>query len=155
MTGFEKLIQQSPMARHYQQLEYDIETILDVSDYHPFGKALTRLDFHPNGISGCILDDENHSFDIKCDHLMWLEGFVEDVYNYELSGETGYVEYGYTKGEIDSAGISIGSAGNYPIDSKIEFDYPNNTFMGAFPVILLIGNHKGATIMKLIRFRLS
>ena len=37
-------------------------------------------DFHPNGNCGCVELDDDYLFGIRCDHLMWMEGNVEDNY---------------------------------------------------------------------------
>lgn len=33
--------------------------------------------FHPNGRSGCILMEDCYFLDIRCDHLVWTEGWLE------------------------------------------------------------------------------
>lgn len=141
-TDFEKLASQSPMAHHYQQMKYDLEEILH-PNFSGSYSDISQFDFHPNGISGCIISDDDYIFGIRCDHLMWMEGFVEDIYG-------DHANYGYTDEEINN----IQSEGSISSESK-SFDYPVATEYGAFPVILLIGNHKGTIIMELIRFRFS
>lgn len=56
--------------------------------------------FHPNGHCGCVLLEDEYIFGIRCDHLIWMEGWCE----------------------IEAKGDSI----------------------------LVLGNHKGHTVTKLI-----
>ena len=64
---------------------------------------LSQLTFHPNGRCGCILADDERMFEIRCDHLMWSEGYVEGI---EMSddekcpkpGELAFIIYGNHKG---------------------------------------------------------
>lgn len=39
---------------------------------------LNEMTFHPNGKCGCIELEDDYFLDIKCDHLMWMDGNVED-----------------------------------------------------------------------------
>ena len=42
------------------------------------GKCGDDMPFHPNGRSGCVVTGDDYLFGIRCDHLMWAEGWVED-----------------------------------------------------------------------------
>lgn len=74
-----------------------------------FGKKENiEFSFHPNGMSGCLNIDDDYRFGIRCNHLIWVEGWCE-----------GYEEW-WRKEEQK------------------------------FNAILLMGNHKGHFMMKLV-----
>lgn len=62
----------------------DIFYVLDVC-------GETDLMFHPNGKTGCITVDDDYIFGIRCDHLVWIEGYSEIFGN-------GYLAIGNHKG---------------------------------------------------------
>ena len=62
-----------------------------------------QVTFHPNGKSGCILAYDEYIFGIRCDHLMWSEGYFEglETPGFEVRpGELGYMLYGNHKGSL-------------------------------------------------------
>ena len=52
---------------------------------------MRNIMFHPNGKTGCITVDDSYIFDIRCDHLVWIEGYSEVFGN-------GYLVIGNHKG---------------------------------------------------------
>ena len=38
-----------------------------------------ELSFHPSGKCGCIELNDEAMFDIRCDHLLWAEGWLEGI----------------------------------------------------------------------------
>lgn len=56
-------------------ISFDAHRDCDVVN-NPFGGDY--FSFHPNGNCGCILCDDSYCFGIRCNHLMWCEGFCED-----------------------------------------------------------------------------
>jgi hypothetical protein len=70
---FTKLRMFSPMAKEhkgsYEVIDY--EKIDEKDDY--------LFTFHPNGVCGCMLLDDDYAFGIRCDHFMWAEGNCEGV----------------------------------------------------------------------------
>ncbi len=62
-----------------------------------------EIDFHPNGKSGCILLDDDYFFGIRCDHLMWMEGFCEcstEDTNGGVEGDNSIMLIGNHKGAL-------------------------------------------------------
>lgn len=73
MKDIEKLALCSEMAYKYWR-DYEI---IDIEEYHK--KQPDALSFHPNGLSGCMLLTDDYAFDIRCNHLMWMEGYCEGI----------------------------------------------------------------------------
>ena len=42
-------------------------------------KLQEQFSFHPNGNTGCIHINDDYIFDIRCNHLIWIEGECEGV----------------------------------------------------------------------------
>lgn len=63
--NFETLCFYSKVAKTLEN--YEIE-----ENYNP-----VENDFHPNGDSGCILLDDDYLFNIRCNHLIWIDGYSE------------------------------------------------------------------------------
>lgn len=73
MNDIEKLALVSEMARkHGENFE-----IVDLCEYNEHQSD--ELSFHPNGNCGCILLDDDYAFDIRCNHLIWAEGYCEGI----------------------------------------------------------------------------
>lgn len=72
--SLEKLMLVSKMASNI--LNSGIIRVVEVIGYdvNPYQKNFT---FHPNGNCGCIKLDDDYFLDIRCDHLMWAEGWCE------------------------------------------------------------------------------
>lgn len=39
------------------------------------------IGFHPNGRSGCIFMNDEFLYGIRCNHLMWMDGYFEGSFN--------------------------------------------------------------------------
>lgn len=73
MKDIEKLSLCSEMAGKYGG-NYEI---IEIEEYHKHQED--ELSFHPNGKCGCILLDDDYAFGIRCNHLMWAEGWCEGI----------------------------------------------------------------------------
>ena len=82
MTDFESLKIESGMA--YRHTAYSIKEV-DIYD----------TTFHPNGECGCISLFDEYMFGIRCNHLMWAEGWIEDE-----DQSDAILIYGNHKGEV-------------------------------------------------------
>ena len=55
--------------------------LIEQQDFMPhpsdFESAHEYFTFHPNGNCGCCLLPDDYMFGIRCNHLMWAEGFCE------------------------------------------------------------------------------
>ena len=52
--------------------------------------------FHPNGKCGCITLNDESMFGIRCNHLMWAEGWIEGAEN-----NLAILVYGNHKGVLE------------------------------------------------------
>ena len=58
----------------------DIYNPIEYDDYFPtLSKLREQFSFHPNGNTGCIQVDDDYIFGIRCNHLIWMEGYCEGV----------------------------------------------------------------------------
>lgn len=69
-ASMEKLLKVSSAAKGITK-QGGVIDITDVTD-------LNEMTFHPNGKCGCIELDDDYFLDIRCSHLMWMDGNVED-----------------------------------------------------------------------------
>ncbi len=61
------------------------------------------LDFHPTGACGCIYLPDTYLFGIRCEHLMWAEGYCEYCWyipSYISATDRSILIYGNHKGEF-------------------------------------------------------
>lgn len=117
MEDIEKLALCSEMAKKYGS-SYELVEIADC-----FGYKVDDLTFHPNGKSGCILLDDDYAFNIRCDHLMWAEGWCEPNEKFWTENDHKIAEKKFELGEHD-----------------------------VYNTILIYGNHKGSLYIKLLVF---
>jgi hypothetical protein len=82
MTDFESLKIESGMA--YRHTAYSIDKV-----------DIYETTFHPNGECGCISLFDEYMFGIRCNHLMWAEGWLEDE-----DQSDAILIYGNHKGEV-------------------------------------------------------
>jgi hypothetical protein len=68
--NIEKLVAVSSAAQEIAK-QTDSIKVTNVTD-------LTDVTFHPNGECGCIELDDDYFLDIRCNHLIWMDGNVED-----------------------------------------------------------------------------
>ena len=78
-------------------ISYDVYHDCDVVN-NPF--AYGYFSFHPTGNSGCIISDDCYFFGIRCNHLMWCEGYCEDVDDDDAELPTSILVYGNHKGNF-------------------------------------------------------
>lgn len=69
-----KLTEQSEMAKRLAK-EKSFKLITVGSRSKGYDGLLT---FHPNGKTGCIEMNDDYIFGIRCDHMIWVEGWCED-----------------------------------------------------------------------------
>lgn len=72
--SLQKLAESSNLAK--QKLKCKSKLILLSEQYKSFLDCLT---FHPSGECGCIELNDDYMFDIRCDHLLWAEGWFEGI----------------------------------------------------------------------------
>lgn len=77
--------------------------------------------FHPDGRSGCILMNDEYFLDIRCDHLMWMDGWLEPNDLILADGACDKIE------EIEDSGYNA-----------------------EIPAVLIVGNHKGCLYVRLL-----
>lgn len=64
----------------------DLFYVITVSD-DLFPTDVFETKFHPNGNTGCIEVDDDYMFGIRCNHLIWIEGYSEIFgYGYFIVG---------------------------------------------------------------------
>lgn len=54
--------------------------LINQEDFMPDASGFDSRDpftFHPNGNCGCCQANDDYMFGIRCNHLMWAEGFCE------------------------------------------------------------------------------
>ena len=75
---------------------------------------MRNIMFHPNGKTGCITVDDDYIFGIRCDHLVWIEGYSEVFGN-------GYLVIGNHKGMTAINFVSsIGEVANEEVHFLFE-----------------------------------
>ena len=81
----EKLSKLSTLARemYEKNVHYKVHTIIDWNKF-PTNQQMSYLSengesigFHPTGPCGCILLDDEYFYDIRCEHLIFIEGWTE------------------------------------------------------------------------------
>lgn len=93
MTEIELLAVSSEMAKNYGK-NYEVIN---------FENGLPEeFSFHPKGKSGVILLNDDYFFNIRCDHLMWVEGHCENIERYWEDEEdyNAILIYGNHKGRL-------------------------------------------------------
>lgn len=105
-TDFEVLTGHSELAFKLKSRNYKVFTVLDWDNYDSKGtksywSSGDGFGFHPNGRTGCINLNDGYFMGIRCDHMIWMDGWCEGP---------------------------------------------------CCPAIVLVGNHKGGVIMKVILF---
>jgi hypothetical protein len=93
MSEIELLAVSSEMAKKYGE-NYEVIN---------FENGLPEeFSFHPNGKSGVILPNDDYFFNIRCNHLMWVEGGCENIEGYWEDGEDydAILIYGNHKGYL-------------------------------------------------------
>lgn len=70
-----------------KNVHYEVHTIMDWNNF-PTQKQMYQLSengesigFHPTGPCGCILLDDEYFYDIRCEHLIFIEGWTEGYSN--------------------------------------------------------------------------
>lgn len=70
---YEILAKKSPIAKLIKN------NYILIKDY-PYAVSKESVDsFHPNGNVGCIKAHDEYAFGIRCDHLIWIEGEIENM----------------------------------------------------------------------------
>lgn len=132
--SIELLAKQSDLARRICKRGYCTSTTIFEEDDYMFNN---QFGFHPNGKCGCIKTNDKYIFDIRCEHLMWAEGYVE----YNLCNDEENLVWNES---LNNNGQLVTKENMYyegaPFDDRV---YEGNA-------ILIYGNHKGIFIMKLI-----
>lgn len=81
----EKLAKLSTLARkmYEKNVHYKVHTIIDWNKF-PTNQQMSYLSetgesigFHPTGPCGCILLNDEYFYDIRCEHLIFIEGWTE------------------------------------------------------------------------------
>lgn len=81
----EKLAKLSTLARkmYEKNVHYKVHTIIDWNKF-PTNQQMSYLSetgesigFHPTGPCGCILLDDEYFYGIRCEHLIFIEGWTE------------------------------------------------------------------------------
>lgn len=67
-----------------------------------------ELSFHPNGKCGCITLNDESMFGIRCNHLMWAEGWLEGAENNQT-----ILVYGNHKGVLEIVLLTIAEQVGY------------------------------------------
>lgn len=107
MEKLEEFFKASPLAKEIFSKNYTVMKVYDGGV--PYGN---QCSFHPNGKCGCIeLHDECliEGVDIRCNHLMWCEGWIEaaDAFD-EWTEDTDAFDgkaillYGNNKGSLEA-----------------------------------------------------
>jgi len=68
-----------------------------------YGVQTEEITFHPNGKCGCIELNDEEMFGIRCNHLMWAEGFVEGTESFMqgINRNEAILVYGNHKGSLE------------------------------------------------------
>lgn len=96
---FKKLAMVSDVAKMYFSNKYEM-TVADLSD-KPLAEQHEDTAFHPTGKCGCILLDDDYMLGIRCDHLMWAEGFHEHHRDLDYKDNTILI-WGNHKGNLSA-----------------------------------------------------
>lgn len=72
--ALKKLEQKSPAAR--KLLKKNNLSVITVLPTEGFSK-LEEFSFHPTGPCGCFELEDDYFINIRCDHLMWADGWCE------------------------------------------------------------------------------
>ena len=83
-SDFEVLTGHSELAFKLKSRNYDVFTVLDWDNYDPKGTAYSwssgqGFGFHPNGRIGCINLNDDCFMGIRCNHIMWMDGWCEGL----------------------------------------------------------------------------
>lgn len=73
ISDWDALVLVSEMAKKHKD-KYYIVTLADYLKRYDIGD----FSFHPNGNCGCLLANDDMMFGIRCDHLIWVEGYCEE-----------------------------------------------------------------------------
>ena len=71
-----KLAKHSHLAN--EMLLHDVKVVKFMDVVYDPQHPTEYFSFHPTGECGCINADDDYIFGIRCDHLIWFEGFCED-----------------------------------------------------------------------------
>ena len=74
--SFKLLSEYSELAKQIRSEVKDSSTILHIRNV-AHNIVDNTLSFHPNGKCGCIEVNDDYMFGIRCNHLMWAEGYIE------------------------------------------------------------------------------
>lgn len=81
----ETLSKLSTLARkmYEKNVHYKVHTIIDWNKFPTkqqmsyFSDTGESIGFHPTGPCGCILLNDEYFYDIRCEHLIFIEGWIE------------------------------------------------------------------------------
>lgn len=81
-ADFKSLTQHSELAFKLKSHNYEVYTVLDWENYDPkktrlYWSESDSFGFHPNGRIGSINLDDSYFFGIRCNHLIWMDGWCE------------------------------------------------------------------------------
>lgn len=88
MSADTTLWEHSELARKFDGSEFVLGKIIDWEDHYD-GFRLSdgseidityvegAMSFHPNGRCGCINVADDYIYGIRCDHLIWMDGWFE------------------------------------------------------------------------------
>lgn len=127
MTDFEMLAKVSELAKK----RGNNYKLIDIRDFDGFAYNDESLSFHPNGKCGCIELDDSNIFGIRCNHLIWAEGWCEGVEDFWSNSFNG----------VDES------------DADADIDIDEREADVDYEAILVFGNHKGELVAKLIAFQ--
>lgn len=77
MSNDDLITKYSDVAKNNIGKRYILLQYLDYDNLYG-GGACNGIDFHPNGVSGCIKLPDDYYAGIRCDHLMYMEGFLKN-----------------------------------------------------------------------------
>jgi len=95
-TDFSRLQNLSKLAASHKESDVIIVNLFETNPDEEnlwASHEFEMLDFHPNGICGCIEMDDAEIFGIQCNHLMWSEGWLEN-------GHDSILIYGNDRGHL-------------------------------------------------------
>jgi len=131
-----KLATVSKMAKN--NLDCDVEVVeLNQGDYL---KYLNEFSFHPNGNTGCILSNDDYMFGIRCDHLIWIEGWCEGVEKFWTEKDDEYRAKAYSREPKFTEHLGYDVRDIVDCEDRV------------YNAIMVLGNHKGTFMQNLVVF---
>ena len=97
----ESIVKLAVVSKYAKQfVEKGDYEIFDIRNFD--GVYKDCLSFHPNGNCGCIEVNDDEMFGIRCNHLIWAEGFCESIEPFLIgkNGKTVILVYGNHKGTL-------------------------------------------------------